>query len=215
MQASFESTTVTLRRARTAVALALGAGALLAAATAQAQIVHSGPISLVIPATTAGLYINVVTGVSNTAPAAVPGWDINPWGSTGLGFFNPAAPAGGVYAIATASNVANLAPGASIGAGPWGSGPGTAATSVQWALNSSNNLFGFRFTNESGGTVHNGWARLAIGAAITDRRLVEYAFELTPLAPIQAGVIPEPGTYALMGLGLLGVALAARRQRKG
>jgi hypothetical protein len=217
MQASFESTTVTLRRARTAVALALGAGALLAAATAQAQIVHSGPISLVIPATTAGLYINVITGVSNISPGSAPGWDINPWSSTGLGFFSPTAPVGGAYQMITGSTVqvANLSFGAVVGAGSWGSGSGTGANAAQWNLNSSNNLFGFRFIAEPGGTTHFGWARVSIGSAITTRSIVEYAYESTPGVSIQAGVIPEPGTYALMGLGLLGVALAARRQRKG
>ena len=39
-------------------------------------------------------------------------------------------------------------------------------------------------------------------------------FDAVPSVPaIQITVIPEPGTAALLGIGLLGVAVAARRQR--
>lgn len=204
--------------ARSVVAAALGAGALLAASSAHAIVVYSGPVNIVVPATTAGIYINVVTGASGTA-AATPGWDINPWGSAGLGLFSPAAPAGGVYVMIPGSTVqvANLAPGATVGAaGPFGSGSNTAANAVQWTLNSSANYFGFRFNNESGGTLHYGWAQLAIGATITDRRVIGYAFESTPGTGIlvgDVGVVPEPATYAMMSLGVLGL-LAARRRAK-
>jgi hypothetical protein len=204
---------------RTAVASAIGAGMLLAASSAAAQIIYSGPVNLTIPVSTNGLYLNVVTGANNLPPPGtggltVPGWDINPWSSTGLAFFNPASPAGGVYVVTAPGFVANLAPGASIGAGGlFGSGTGT--NTAQWNLNSDDNVFGFRFFNEASGTVHYGWARLSLGASPIDpaRMLTEYAFEATPGLAIQAGVVPEPGTYALMGLGLAGVALWARRRR--
>src|SRR5262245_52904310 len=80
-----------------AVAMAGGA-----AAPARGVVIYSGPVAINIPSTTAGVYVNVVTGVADINPANVPGWDVNPWNTAGLYLFNPAAPTGGVYAGGTA-----------------------------------------------------------------------------------------------------------------
>jgi hypothetical protein len=209
------------RLRKTAIAAVIGAGLMVAASSSFAVVVYSGPVNLPIATTTNGLYLNVLNGAinepGNTGGATVAGWDINLWSSSGLGFFNPAAPAGGVYVITSPGFVGNLATGTTIGGGSsFGSGSSAAANAAQWNLNSDDNLFGFRFLNEGGGTVHYGWARFSLGGSVTDpsRALVEYAFESTPGLAIQAGVVPEPGTYALMGLGIAGVLLAARRRRQ-
>ena len=203
MQASLVPTV-----ARTAVAVAIGAGALLAAATAQAQIVSSGIVNLVIPASMNGLYLNFVSGANGTTPASAPGWDINLYGAPSLLWASPATPAGGTFVLGTGGIAANLAPGASVGATSTFGLPN--GTQSQWVLNSANNFFGFRFTNEPGGTLHYGWGQIEFGATLAARSLVQYAFQATPNTAVT--VVPEPGTYALMGLGLLGVVLMARRR---
>src|SRR5205085_10449977 len=76
-------------------ACAAAAAAAGVAQKSEAAIVYSGPVSINVPSTTAGIYMNVVTGVFATTPGAVAGWDLNPWSSSGLSLWtnNGANPA--------------------------------------------------------------------------------------------------------------------------
>lgn len=196
-----------------AAASAVAAGvAALGAAQANAAIVSSGPVSIVIPDNIDGVYMNIVTGAASASPPA--GWDINPytaaagqfnlWGATTTTWFPSDGVIGGNY---------NLAPGTSIGGAAtafFRPGGGT-NIAPQLVLNSSDNLFGFRFTNEANANaIHFGWMRLAVGATAGDRTIVEYAYEDVAETAIPAGAVPAPGALALVGAaGLLG----ARRRR--
>ena len=56
-----------------------GVGATVALAPeASAGPIQSTATNVTIPLTTAGVYINVVTGVSNFSPSSVPGSDLTP-----------------------------------------------------------------------------------------------------------------------------------------
>lgn len=197
-------------------ALAVTALATILAAPAHAAIVYSGPVNISIPDDIDGIYLNVVSGASGAPGGAVPGWDINPysagaglfslWGPTVNTWFTPTGVSDGNYVLPfgtpiSGPNAAFFRPGGATDIGP------------QVTLGAAN-LFGFRFTAEPGGTNHFGWIEITFGGDASTRAITGYAFESTPNLAIQAGVIPEPGTYALMIAGLAGIAGFAARRRK-
>lgn len=193
---------------------AAAAGAMAATQASEAAIVYSGVVNINIPSTTAGVYLNVVTGVNSSVPANVPGWDVNPWSSTTLSYFNPSAPTGGVYVLRVGGGgVGNLPAGTMISATPGGGrtyGSGSASTTGNdpHILNSNQNCVGFRFQNEANGNqTHYGWMRISLAGTLSaqPRAIVEYAYENVAGAGIECGAVPEPSSLALLALGAVGL----------
>lgn len=179
------------------LAAACAVTAVATAEKADASVVYSGPVNITIPSTTAGVYLNVVTGVNNVAPASAPGWDVNPFSSTGMSYFNPAAPTGGVYVQRTGLGAtANLPVGTMIDATSAYGSTTAATTGNQPHVLNGVNVIGFRFQNEANGNaVHYGWMRISLSATLSSqpRTLVEYAYENQAGVGIAAGVIPSAG----------------------
>ncbi len=204
------------------------AGAALAvpvlANQAGAAIVYSGPISINIPSTTAGIYLNVVTGAAGTASATT-GWDINPWGSGSLFLYGNTTANASSGAIlnytggSSATLVDNLPFGASINSTfTFGNAGAETTGATAFTLNSSVNYVGFRFLNESTGQLDYGWAQLSLSttSSAQPRSIIGYAYENTG-ASILAGqtAVPEPTTTALLGAMAAGaVGLRQWRRRK-
>jgi hypothetical protein len=187
---------------------------------AEAAIVSSGIVNLNVPSTTSGIYLNVVTGVFATTPGGASGWDLNPWSSSGLSIWanNAASPQDGVVSGggSSATLVDNLALGTLVdGSSVYARTGGVETTgSTAFALNSSGNYIGFRFTNEANGnSIHFGWARFSIAGTLAGqpRTLVEYAYEDQAGVGINVGAVPTPGTAALLALGAVG--MAGRRRK--
>lgn len=182
---------------------------------AEAAVVSSGPVNINVPSTTAGVYLNVVTGANSSSPAAAPGWDVNPWSGTGLSYFNPSAPAGGVYVQRTGGGAtANLAVGTMISAGSVYGSSAASLTGSDAHILDGVNIIGFRFQNEANGNqVHFGWMKIAVGSTLAaqPRAIIEYAYESEAGVGIMAGVVPAPSTAALLALGAAG--MAGRRRK--
>jgi hypothetical protein len=200
------------------------AGAALAAPAipnADATIISSGTVNIAIPSTSAGVYLNLSSGVFNINPASVPGWDVNPWGSTNFNVWasNSTETSNGVIGNFTGGSSATLVDNVPFGTpvdGTWTyvrqNGIETTGLTA-FNLNSSNNLVGIRFLNNTTNTLNFGWIRFSLGATsgAQPRAIVEYAYEDSG-AGILAGV-PEPSTFALLGVMAAG-ALGVRQWRK-
>jgi uncharacterized protein YcnI len=137
--------------------------------TSSAAIIYSGAVNINIPSTTAGIYLNVVTGVSGANPASVTGWDLNPWSSSAFQLWanNSSETSNGVVVGLGSSStlVDNLALGTVIdGTQTYGRTQNTETTGVTaLTLNSSNNIFGFRFLNNATSLMNFGWVRISWG----------------------------------------------------
>jgi hypothetical protein len=205
------------------VAYATLAGVAFAnAPAAKAVIIWSGPVNINLPSTIAGIYINLVTGATGTNPASVPGWDINPWGSTSFAVFanNSASPNSGIvtdWPEGTSASLVDNAPFFGFFPYPidnsrtYGRTSSIETTgSTAFILSSSENYVGFRFLNEANGLYNYGWEHFSLGSSFgaQPRTLVEYFYQDNG-----SGIVPEPPPSALLSLFAVG-AFAIRVWRK-
>ena len=203
------------------------AAAAVVVGSSNAAIVYSGVLNFSCAVDIDGCYINVETGqLSNGPGSGVPGWDVNPYSTSGgMNFFNSTGGGQMRRPGVTTGTAGNLALGTVIGtAGSYNTSTGnvygtTAATGLNggWTYGSEN-IIGFRFVAASGAT-HYGWMRFLMGAIgsaglgnnAPTRTVVDFAYESVAGASILAGDtgIPAPGALALLGVA----GLASRRRR--
>ena len=190
--------------ARLAACAAAAAASLVVVPSTDAAIVYSGIVNINVPSTTAGIYINLVTGAFGTTPGAVPGWDINPWGTTAFNVWanNAASPNDGVInnypGGISATLVDNLPLGTTVnGAFTFGRSNSIETTGARaFVLNCSSNYIGFRFLNEATGQINFGWAQFGLSTTpgSQPRTLISYAYDNSG-APITVGLLdPSPPT---------------------
>ena len=118
--------------------------------------------------TTAGIYLNVVTGVFNSSPALAPGWDVNPWNITTLNFFTPTPNPGGGEMVGTGTTYFNVGPSFVIGPGSTYANPGSTTINpgTPLIIFSDANYVGFRFINEAaGGQIQYGWLQISLSGS--------------------------------------------------
>ncbi len=196
------------------------AAVLAVAANANAAVVYSGVVNINIPSTTSGVYLNVVTGIYNSSAAAVPGWDVNPWGASSLDMFRPVNPSSGAY-VGSGTTYTNLPLLTLISSASTFANISSATPDATLNLSATTNLIGFRFFNEGPGTYHFGWMRLSLGSTLTSTRsIVDYAWEtsggITTLlgdqpTGIRAGEIPTPSAAFALAIGSIAITCCRRR----
>lgn len=172
-------------------------------------------INAAVPASLDGLYIKIDTQqFTSLAGTNLPGWDINPYGSTSLNFFASATapnPATTYVRTQASGGPSSLAAGTVIGASSVFANSTTAVISSTgvpangWALNSVN-YFGFRFHNNTTNAINYGYGAMQVGATATSRTLlfIQYGD-----AGESVSVVPAPGALALLGVA----GFASRRRR--
>jgi len=194
----------------------LGAATLLQSQTASAAVVYSGILNHPVPVTNQGTVVNFITGVvQNGAASGVPGWDVNPYGTSANNVALLASAGTGIMrnpGAGTSTFRTNLALGTVVSPSAffYGNSAAVIGTAVgQWTANSEG-CFGLKFTNETTGAIHYGFMALRIGANATDRTIVGYAYESVPGVAITVMHIPAPAA----GLIVLGAGFRARRRRR-
>ena len=206
---------------------AASAVAITTAGTAHAAV-DRWDCNLSIPATSAGLFINIQSRVTGTNGASVLGWDFN------LYTTSPSAPSLTMFgSIGTRFMRAPGQFGYAVGNLPEGQEVGFAQTQApslfnpegeaysaifntpgqpgfgNWNLNSIN-YFGFRFFANTGAT-HFGYGRMDVGASANVRTLKFVEWDTAPLVSVYVeDFIPAPGALALLGLAGFG---RSRRRR--
>jgi hypothetical protein len=192
---------------------AVGAAALLLSQVASGAVVFSGILNHQVPVTNQGTVINLVTGtLLDGIASGVPGWDVNPYGTSASNVALLAAAGTGIMrnpGAGTNTWRTNLAVGTLVGPASffYGNSAAVIGTAVgQWTANSVG-YFGLRFVNESSNTTHYGWVALRIGANATDRTIVEFAYESAANIGI---IVPAPAA----GLISLVACCGGRRRRR-
>ncbi len=182
------------------------------APSAEAAIVYSGPVTISVTQSLAGVYLNLVTGATGTASFA--GYDFNPYFSTNLKFYESTTNGNGIVgtsATATALPMGTvISSGSTFLTGVVNGTPNFTGTGIEYA--------GIQFLNEATGVTNYGWVQLSTTTGTGfPATITGYAYENTGGA-IAAGsivAVPEPTTNAALGLGALAMgAVAVRRLRR-
>lgn len=165
---------------------------------ADAAIVYSGVVNITIPGHFAGVYLNMITGVTTTSQGSNPGCDFNPYYG-GNRLFSPPQ----MGAIVGSGNQASSVPGGGIVGPDSNFITGFPILMDAFTANLSG-IVGVKFLRETDSTSLYGWVRISKSASIVaPGTIIDYGYQDNGSA-ILPGAIPAPGSLAALALGVLG-----------
>lgn len=170
--------------------VALAASLLSIASGASAAVVcnSAAPMPQLVPLTSAGIYVNFVTGVFNVSPGLVPGWDFNPFSASALSFFGAAIP---TNYVSNGTVISVLGTGATIGPAQTYSLGNSATLMANWRLTNTGQYLGVRFRNEVTGVDNFGCVQLDTVAPNGIQATIRgYCYEDTGVAMTACGSLP-------------------------
>jgi hypothetical protein len=157
------SSEVPVMRSRPLLSLVSAASMFLGALPASAALVCNPTAELAIPATTEGLYINLLTGVSAPTEGGAPGFDFNPYAAASttpsdqLRFYWGQASTGNAGVVTSGDSYAVLAPGSTIGPEQPFTRAGITGDVSAWLVGVTRGYLGARFRNEQTMQINYGW----------------------------------------------------------
>lgn len=135
-------------------------------ATANAAVQCPQTLPLIVPANGEGLYLNLVTNVSGTTEASVPGFDINPYAAQNsdpvgqLKFYWGSPATNGAGVVTSGDTYAVLPAGQLIGPASTFSRAAFTGNTSAWQAGASGFL-GVRFQEEPANAIRYGWIFLS------------------------------------------------------
>ncbi len=144
---------------------------LMACASAHAAVICSSMTNLDVPATSEGLYVNLITGLSGVRESDVPGFDIDIYAAVStnpadqLRFYWGSSSNGGAGVVSSGDSYAVLGPNVTIGPDSSFSRAAFSGDTSAW-LAGENGYLGMRFRDEAVSTIVYGWLALSTTAPL-------------------------------------------------
>ncbi len=185
--------------------------------SAQAALVYSGLLNIVIPTTFEGTYINLDNGA--VSGSAFTGWDINPFfGGGGVANntnFQPVRigtgnsdPALRLYTGELVSSAQTF----SSGFGGFGDPVSHLGSGLNQFTVGSEGYLGFRFTTDTSAGPYYGWVRATFTNNTSGGVIHDWAYDDSG-SSITVGSVPEPSRAMLLFVGFV-TLISCRRRRK-
>lgn len=174
----------------TVIASLAMAAVTVASSQAFAAVICASP-ALNVPNTTAGIYVNFVTGASGVTSTGTPGWDFNPYGSSNtLRFFSSTGAANTTRYVGTGTTADLLASGTMIDATSVLATAGVNPPAAGFLAGVTNGYVGVAFKNEVTTITNFGWASLTTtGPQGLPATVTQYCFQNDGTG-IMAGTTP-------------------------